>query len=77
MAGDEARSHLKSVKNYVRYFTFSLKYALPSYRFNIFRMMMLKKHEPKLDRWSEAQMVRSLDDAKAEVAARKTLEKIL
>jgi hypothetical protein len=69
MAGDEARSHLKPVKIYARYFTFSLKYALPSYRFNMYRMMMLKKHEPKLDRWS--------DDVKAEVTARKILEENL
>jgi hypothetical protein len=57
MAGDEARSHLKPVKIYARYFTFSLKSALPSYCFNMYRMMMLKKHELKLDWWSEAQMV--------------------
>jgi hypothetical protein len=57
MAGDEARSHLKPVKFYARYFTFSLKSALPSYCFNMYRMMKLKKHELKLDRWSEAQMV--------------------
>jgi hypothetical protein len=29
MAGDEARSHLKPVKIYAHYFTFSLKSALP------------------------------------------------
>jgi hypothetical protein len=54
MAGDEARSHLKPIKIYARYFTFSLKSKLPSYHFNMYRMMMLKKHKPKLHRWSEA-----------------------
>ena len=44
--------------------------------------MMLKKNEPKLDRWTEAQMIRSLDDpklndVKAEDIARKILEKNL
>jgi hypothetical protein len=50
MAGDEARSHLKPVKIYAYYFTLSLKSALLSYRFNMYRMMMLKKNELKLDR---------------------------
>jgi hypothetical protein len=48
----------------------------------MYRMMMLKKNEPKLDKRSEAQMIRSSDDpkltdVKAENLARKILEKNL
>jgi hypothetical protein len=50
MAGDEARSHLKPVKIYARYFTFSLNFALLSYRFNMHRMTKLKNNKPKLDK---------------------------
>jgi hypothetical protein len=49
---------------------------------NMYRMMMLKKNEPKLDKRSKAQMIRSSDDpkltdVKAENLARKILEKNL
>jgi hypothetical protein len=50
MAGDEARSHLKPVKTCACYFTFFLNSALLSYRFNMYRMTMLRNNEPKLDR---------------------------
>jgi hypothetical protein len=52
-------------------FTFSLNYAVLSYRFNMYRMMMLKKNEPKFDRCSEAQMIRSLMMSKLKTLLKK------
>jgi hypothetical protein len=48
MAGDEAWSHLKPVRNlYFVIFTFSLKSALFSFCFNMYRMMKLNNDELK------------------------------
>jgi hypothetical protein len=47
LAGDEARSHLKPVRN-LCLLLYSLKFALSSYRFDMYRMTKPRSSEPKL-----------------------------
>jgi hypothetical protein len=50
MAGNEARSHLKPVRNLCLLLYLLLELVVLSYRFNMYRMTMLRNNEPKLNR---------------------------
>jgi hypothetical protein len=55
LAGDEARSHLKSVTKSYLVLTFSFKLEFSLQHFNMYRMTKLKSTMSKLNRRSEAQ----------------------